>query len=71
MNPIAYILAALIAALYNVALPIEPARAAVTPINVAQSAQFLVTYVQCKRTYHCEWKIKEDGRRVRRCHVCG
>ena len=28
-----------------------------------------VTYIHCRRTYHCQWTT-HGNTRIRRCHVC-
>lgn len=68
MNAISYVL---IVAACLATLTFEPARATIAGSAVGRLSQPSVTYVHCRRTYHCAWKTKEDGSRVRRCHVCG
>jgi hypothetical protein len=71
MNPLSYFVAGLIFAACTAALTFEPARATIAGSAVARVSQPSVIYVHCRRTYHCAWKTKENGKRVRRCHVCG
>ena len=67
MNPLSYVL--IIVATCIVALTVEPARAIIAGSAMGRLSQPSVTYVHCRRTYHCAWKTKKDGGRVRRC--CG
>jgi hypothetical protein len=71
MNPFVRVLAGLIVAAGIAAITFRPALATTVGSFVARTAHPSVTYVACRRTYHCHLETKDDGRKIRRCHVCG
>ena len=71
MNPFATALAGFILAVGIVAMWLGPALAVTAGSLAAMNSPPTLTYVACRRTYHCHTEIKDDGRKVRRCHVCG
>jgi hypothetical protein len=65
-----YLMAVTIVVTYLAAIDFTPARATMTETGPQVHANASLTYVHCRRVYHCYWTTRGDVR-VRHCHVCG
>ena len=52
------------------AISFTSAQATTPGANLHALVKSHLTFVHCRRVYHCDWTTK-DHSRFRRCHVCG
>jgi hypothetical protein len=70
MRQLIYLTAVTIVLTCLAAIDFAPARATMTGAELQVHANSSLTYVNCRRVYHCHWTTRDDLR-IRRCHVCG
>ena len=64
-----YVLAASVLASVA-AISVTSAQATTPEANLHELVTSHLTFVHCRRVYHCYWTTK-DHSKFRRCHVCG
>jgi hypothetical protein len=64
-----YLMAAIVVATGVAAVQVTPVSATLPSVNLTGHQDPSMTYVHCRRIYHCMWTTRGNTR-VRRCHVC-